>query len=94
MKISIEVPDEITIKILTESAETILWHINNDINKTKNYKNGQIPDYVMQDIRDNFKHFEDINKMINYFGGTPVELKSYNVKFGYDVHGKKYQQDS
>jgi len=94
MKINVEISDDMIVKVLTDAAESILWHINNDINRTKKYNNGQIPYHHMVDIQDNFKHFQDLNNVIKYFGGEPVEIKSYNVKFGYDIHGKKFQENS
>lgn len=92
MKIEVDVSDEIILKILKDTAETIIWHINNDIQLLKGVENENKPIYRLKDLQDSYQSLTHVNAVIKYFGGDPVELISADVKVGYDIHGKKFEQ--
>lgn len=94
MKIEIDVPDVVILKILKDTAETLIWHINYDIQSLKKYENDNKPLNKLKDLQDNYKLLTHINEIIKYYGGTAVEIISCEAKMGYDIHGKKYQHEN
>lgn len=88
MKIVIELPEDIIINELVDTAKTCVWHINDIVN---NYEESIL--FKLQDLSNHFKTLFTINELLPYYGGTPVELVATKVTFGYDIDGKKFNDE-
>jgi len=93
MKIEVELDENQMIPYLTEVAKDQIWHINSTIqNLRENYTSEDRPDYLLKDLQDFFANLDATNKMLEYFGGEPVEVFSAHVTPGYDLDGNPYNK--
>jgi len=93
MKIKVDISDDMINQVLIDMAESVLWHINYDLDEIRKYRGNDKPLNKMKDIQDNIEILYHVNKVIEYVGGTPVEIIPCEAKVGYDIHGKSFHQD-
>lgn len=90
MKIEIEVPDDIVLNSLIDVAKDQIWHINSTIQTLKGKEDK--PTYLLKDLQDFYSILEATNKLIKYFGGKPVEVRSATVIPGLDLDGNPFDK--